>query len=226
MRSRHALFILALGSAFGAASAQAQLTSPQIGWQADLSQDFHDVSGTVTILDEDTVQVDNFTYDGAGIVVYFYLGEEDSTPAFTSGLEIGPDLFGTAFDGSQAPLVYDLPAGQTMEGWNAISVWCVTAGVSFGSGTFEAVTSGPAGDFNGDQVVDAADYTVWRDNLGAPYTQEDYAQWRDNYGATSALSPSATLNTIPEPSAALALTWGMAALLRRSRHAARRSSSR
>src|SRR5690606_16924003 len=29
------------------------------------------------------------------------------------------------------------------------------------------------GDFNGDGIVDAADYTVWRDNLGSPYTQAD-----------------------------------------------------
>ena len=28
---------------------------------------------------------------------------------------------------------------------------------------------GPAGDFNNDGKVDAADYTVWRDNLGSDF---------------------------------------------------------
>jgi rhamnogalacturonan endolyase len=54
------------------------------------------------------------------------------------------------------------------------------------------------GDYNGDNSVDAADYTVWRDARGAsvtPYSgadgdgdgvvdQEDYDVWRTNYGAT------------------------------------------
>ncbi len=50
------------------------------------------------------------------------------------------------------------------------------------------------GDYNDDQSVDAADYTVWRDNLGTATTlpndttpgsvdSVDYDIWRDNYGA-------------------------------------------
>ncbi|CAN0351322.1 unnamed protein product, partial [Ectocarpus sp. 4 AP-2014] len=39
------------------------------------------------------------------------------------------------------------------------------------------------GDFNLDGVVDAADYTVWRDGLGATYEPADYDIWSDNYGA-------------------------------------------
>ena len=34
----------------------AALISPQIGWQAALSQLAHNVSGTATILDEDTIR--------------------------------------------------------------------------------------------------------------------------------------------------------------------------
>lgn len=60
---------------------------------------------------------------------------------------------------------------------------------------------GLPGDFNFDGMVDAADYTVWRDGLGAGYTSSDYHVWRDNYGATS---PIIAATTTPEP-AALAL---------------------
>ncbi|QDT69953.1 hypothetical protein MalM25_28970 [Planctomycetes bacterium MalM25] len=54
-----------------------------------------------------------------------------------------------------------------------------------------------AGDYNLDGVVDAADYTVWRDNFGTPQAIGSYAEWSSNYGATSA----ATGVSVPEPSA-------------------------
>ncbi|TWT32424.1 hypothetical protein KOR34_41870 [Posidoniimonas corsicana] len=56
-----------------------------------------------------------------------------------------------------------------------------------------------AGDFNFDGAVDAADYTVWRDGLGAPYPLSAYDDWRDNYGAAAS---AATPATAPEPAAA------------------------
>lgn len=75
-----------------------------------------------------------------------------------------------------------------------------------------AVASLP-GDFNGDLIVDAADYTVWRDNLGSTegtllngngnggvIDQSDYTLWKSNFGAVLA---SAALNAaVPEPGAA------------------------
>lgn len=77
--------------------------------------------------------------------------------------------------------------------------------------------AGLLGDFNGDGVVDAADYTVWRDNQGAPDSvlapgstsdgsgfvdAGDYATWRANFGATGAAqgSPPTGGENVPEPS--------------------------
>lgn len=76
-----------------------------------------------------------------------------------------------------------------------------------------------AGDFNDDGIVDAADYTVWRDsyqqvgaNLPADANDdqivnlEDYELWVANYGASlttsdnSGIGLSVSANTIPEPS--------------------------
>lgn len=42
------------------------------------------------------------------------------------------------------------------------------------------------GDFNLDGVVDAADYTTWRDGPGDVFTPADYDVWVNNFGATSA----------------------------------------
>ncbi len=57
------------------------------------------------------------------------------------------------------------------------------------------ITNGP-GDFNGDGVVDAADYTVWRDSPSP--AQADYLLWRSNYG--NIYSPgNAHPATVPTP---------------------------
>lgn len=77
----------------------------------------------------------------------------------------------------------------------------------------QAVATPPAllGDYNRDDVVDAADYTVWRDNLGSvvlPYSSadgdgnghvglEDYAVWRSNFGATLAMQAASIAPALP-----------------------------
>lgn len=82
------------------------------------------------------------------------------------------------------------------------------------------------GDYNGDGLVDAADYTVWRDHVAdaAAYLpadgdgdvdvdQDDYDVWSTNYGASVA---AAVASTTPEPSAlALAVPLVPIALRRR-----------
>ncbi|QDU89252.1 hypothetical protein Pla175_26390 [Pirellulimonas nuda] len=89
--------------------------------------------------------------------------------------------------------------------------------VQAGDGPF-----GVPGDFNSDNVVDAADYTVYRDNLGldsaalngngtgeSTVVPADYTLWQSQFGASNALSASAT--PVPEPGSLLLLMVGMAA---------------
>jgi cytochrome c peroxidase len=74
---------------------------------------------------------------------------------------------------------------------------------------FAAVGGGLPGDYNGDGVVDAADYTVWRDTLGqtgvglpadgnndGAITVADFQIWRTSFGVTSGV---ATSTIVPEP---------------------------
>jgi len=49
------------------------------------------------------------------------------------------------------------------------------------------------GDFNGDGVVGAADYAVWREGLGSQYTNADYDVWRTNFGQRSASVANSTV---------------------------------
>lgn len=65
------------------------------------------------------------------------------------------------------------------------------------------------GDYNGNGTVDAADYTVWRDNLGSDFvmpndstpgmiTQEDYDVWTANFGMVGS-SSGLSAAVVPEP---------------------------
>ena len=67
------------------------------------------------------------------------------------------------------------------------------------------------GDFNNNGVVDAADYTVWRDGLGTTYTFEDYNLWKSHYGQTAgrgSTGASPSQSVVPEPSSLFPLAWG------------------
>jgi galactose oxidase len=68
------------------------------------------------------------------------------------------------------------------------------------------------GDFNDDHIVDAADYTVWRDKFGAPYTQDDYEAWKlhfgESVGSGASLTDGATA-AVPEPNTCLLLAIGL-----------------
>ncbi|TWT91727.1 hypothetical protein Pla108_42100 [Botrimarina colliarenosi] len=64
-------------------------------------------------------------------------------------------------------------------------------------------TASLAGDFNHDGVVDAADYTVWRDGNSPDSSQTGYDIWSSNYRRTAA-APTLSAE-VPEPSACLLL---------------------
>jgi len=66
------------------------------------------------------------------------------------------------------------------------------------------VTIPIAGDFNFDGIVDAADYTVWRNGLGATYSPGDYDVWKSHFGEASGGGSVGSLlarHAVPEPGA-------------------------
>ncbi|QDU87204.1 hypothetical protein Pla175_05610 [Pirellulimonas nuda] len=83
---------------------------------------------------------------------------------------------------------------------------------------------GAPGDYNGDSFVDAADYTVWRDNLGLSLTNlqntdpnnlsgtvqaSDYDYWKDNFPGP-AVDGAIGGAPVPEPASWLLLAGGVA----------------
>ncbi len=82
------------------------------------------------------------------------------------------------------------------------------------------------GDFNGDGVVNLADYAVWRNNLGSPasainengtgasvVSAADYQVWKDNFGTSynGGIAAVAGAN-VPEPATGFVLAIGIGAL--------------
>jgi PEP-CTERM motif len=82
-------------------------------------------------------------------------------------------------------------------------------------------SEGPTGDYNGNHVVDAADYTIWRDTFGQnadPHgsgadgiadgiiDEQDYAFWKLHFGETvPGGSGSLSASSVPEPASWLLL---------------------
>lgn len=112
---------------------------------------------------------------------------------------------------------FDLPALATGLRWE-VSQLTTTGAI--------AVAVGLDGDFNADGLVDAADYTHWRDHLGQVedavtlagngsrngiVDQADFSLWRSNFG--QALGAAATQFAVPEPVSAILLIAALSPLL-------------
>ncbi len=106
-------------------------------YRAEIPPGDHDAEASVTILDERTLRIDHFTYDGTAPLVYFYLGADDTYGSFVNGTPIGPLLNRAYLDES---LTVQLPEGQSLDGYGAISVWCEQFNVNFTSAAFAPPT--------------------------------------------------------------------------------------
>jgi hypothetical protein len=91
------------------------------------------VSGFVTMVDDCTLELTSFSYNGDGIEVRVF-GSKASN--FRPGFTIGPNLVGRRF--VKATLQVKLPAGKTLDDLDWVSIWCVKARADFGSGPFRA----------------------------------------------------------------------------------------
>jgi uncharacterized membrane protein len=98
-----------------------------------------------------------------------------------------------------------------------------------------------AGDYNANGRVDAADYVLWRRNLGSLATlpndntpgwivADDYSEWRANFGRTAGAGLAlGGLSSVPEPSCIVTAIGGLAAIVcsslrRRSEPVGRRAA--
>lgn len=128
-------------------------------------------------------------------------------------------------DGQYHELVYELSSVsflKTIQHWG-IDVAPHTNNVVFNIDNIRlwnsTVPLGVSGDYNGNGVVDAADYVLWRNGgtlqneIATPgsNTPEDYSYWRSRFGATS--GGGAAQAAVPEPSGAILIVLAITVCL-------------
>jgi hypothetical protein len=81
------------------------------------------------------------------------------------------------------------------------------------------------GDYNGNGIVDAADYVVWHKGLGTTYIQAHYDIWRADFGQTSGSGAGANASaSVLEPATIMLFIVAAAGVSARRRWRARRVS--
>ncbi len=154
---------------------------------------------------------------------------------YNSDVQNTPELDGTLRD----PLQLNLTADQIQDLVAFLNT--LTDNTFLNSSLFSNPFATLPGDYNGDGIVDTADYVVWRKNFGDTTSlvadgndnqivdQADYEVWRQNFGRTwqdlATGSGAGLTAAVPEPAAIalalIALTCGL-----NSRRIARRASVR
>ena len=178
----------------------------------------------------------SYTSTSAAAFVGMRIGEnvpEDATARDLSGYtlfgaqlgNVGNDILpqmGTAFGamGFTPPL----PAGSYYFWLHQPSSVATT--YQFNFNVESLAPPGVVGDYNNDDVVDAADYVVWLKNVGAstlmhrdpensgPVGEADYLSWRENFGLST--SGAGAVTSIPEPGTGIPIALaGLAWICRR-----------
>ncbi len=128
-------------------------------------------------------------------------------------------------------------ATHELTAWGGTAAPVITLDTTTGPSPFITIQAPTVpGDYNNDGVVDAADFTVFRDNEGSSLTlngenpaattpgvvdQEDYDFWAANYGMTAAdafpLPSLSGATSVPEPSSILLLAMAITPLCARKR---------
>jgi hypothetical protein len=134
-------------------------------------------------------------FGGTGTGRGVYTKNANGTGTFSTVIETDDELFGGIVTGVGID-------GIDSEGSGNIVIGYQLADGRNGFAVAVPMSSQLLGDFNGDHIVDAADYTVWRNGLGSTYSQADYDIWKMHFGESNGPG-SAGSATVPEPSGLL-----------------------
>jgi hypothetical protein len=85
------------------------------------------------VVDDCTIRISGFEFDGNGIDVRIYAGRGGD---YSSGFGLSENLVNFPVGYSGETLWLTLPDGTTLDVVDGLSVWCVPVGVSFGDGLF------------------------------------------------------------------------------------------
>ena len=223
---------------------------PETAWEIGARNESTEFAGTIT--DQDGGAISSVTKVGTGTLTLSgantYTGDtrvEGGTLSITSGyLADAADVYLTSgaifdlnFTGTDTieSLYFD-GLSQVVGTWGSLASSATYKSALFtGLGILDVTTYVEPvlliGDYNEDGIVDAADYTVWRDNVGAATLpnrdtantglvgEDDYVSWKAHFGETAGSGSLTTVGAVPEPStvmlAGIALLGSMLTIARR-----------
>jgi len=157
----------------------------------------------------------------------------DKLIAASNHADLDFTVWAPAFDGPSPSLLENILSHKAVVHLITDDIYFDVRFTDFGIGffTYRRSTAGfsvePTGDYNGDHVVDAADYTVWRDLFGqfpdsfgggadgdqsGIIDQGDYEFWRSRFGNLVPEDVSGLAVAAPEPSAVVTLLIGLLTL--------------
>lgn len=108
-------------------------THSMIGYYGYFETLAHGVSGRAEIIDDCTIKITEFYYDGKGPDVYFYAAK-DHQYGDENAFAISNAINGPAYENAEFMLT--LPNDKTMDDLNGLSVWCIDFNANFGQVEF------------------------------------------------------------------------------------------
>lgn len=101
----------------------------KVGFSGYFTTFAHNVSGKATIIDDCTIEISDFSYDGGGPDVFFY-GAINHDYSSVAAFPIGQRLNGQTYE--NATITIKLPINKTMDDLTGLSVWCIDFAANFG----------------------------------------------------------------------------------------------
>ena len=105
-----------------------------VGETAELEAYQHGVAGTAVVVDNCTIEIRDFEFDGGGLDVHVVVADNADFASYTNLTEdLRPD---GPYDG--ATLTVPLREGMSLDEITHVSIWCIPFAVNFGDGVFES----------------------------------------------------------------------------------------
>ena len=106
---------------------------PRVGQKAILATHYHSVTGIAAIVNNTTIKLTEFNYDGGGITVVAIVSPNSSLQPYT----VISDNLVRGQPYVNATMTFNLPPGTDLGDVAYFSIWCIDAVVSFGDGPFQ-----------------------------------------------------------------------------------------
>jgi hypothetical protein len=108
-------------------------THSKVGYYGSFETIAHNVSGRAEFIDDCTIKITEFNYDGGGPEVFFY-GAVDHKYAESDAFSIGQKINGIVYSNDE--VILRIPNDKTLDDITGISVWCSDFNANFGQVTF------------------------------------------------------------------------------------------